>query len=1450
MVLLKGVGTIPETISQQSNVVISNFISSLYQYVLITANPPLSSESCALLTICYLSSLQQGELINPDQLHAMLHCTQIGETEWLQYYRKHRKMSESTFVQSQLVHLSKIAVYPVVGRVQVIVSSQSLGEGILYTLTSVAHVVKSTKTTLPDFIVILTVQSSTSMEFCVLVLHPIQTRFIIDHMSHHTPLCPNLTIDKELLLCMRSHQRKLMGKVLAPFLRPGNPHSPLTPEEASSRTPAASHVIEHRPEGPYHQQYAMSLFLLQKTLAALNPLIRMEDFEKVDFVVLCPSEDAFVVQMVGDILDSQLLSRVAGEEVAELELNQLLLAAEKRVIECGHGSREKFDTFLSTIESHPKTLYVVVAENAHLLTSVTMDSSHFSATGCHIENSCLLSAHNALLLYVTSHPYSLQTNRSFLSASNEVHWPSKDTGSMGGLQFWSSNVGKPIGLAFREDTVFEKLFHDVCCTQSPLLSLLATRAQLLVTQYASALTNAVSPGSCRPVLPETQEIVNSLVTTPMYNAQGHGPMVILRCHDTMLARECYQKLKAVRDCLGLEYRFEMIYDDGKRQLTVSQYFRGRLSQRKSHGDQRLCYRDLLNLPCLVVLAGTCRASMSFPSSLTCVDLRLCYSPTVSRQDYEYDISLLNGYRTVCPLVPSCTFAVKADKLIAQEPDIEENKIVFPLAVKTEETGNLSAVLRLSPSSSRCSSGSSEVVEEDMEEEDEEEEDRTVVKWRPNDPDEPEADSKDCTKSDQHMSEHGHLETATERVVCIPEHKVCHDVDQIDPINLFATLGDSSDDSEVEDSDCAVTQPLCLLSRPYYHIWSSRGAGKELLLHPAAGIEWHGHSKRPPLFDTDPLAQSTYYRKWSRPVNKMVRSHLESLIKDVRKGSKRRFLLSGQPQIGKTGAWLLFVRLLMDHLHSLQGVMVVCDPLAGSIFLGEGSSASLHSRIIPLEQLHSLSSKTTVEGNPPKAAPVPTCHTVPLSPYTAYDTTHSCTECAKRMSSSHTHLVTSILPLEVEGSVTVQWHIPDSALKHFVLSPDRRTVERVRFPTFKAKDSKSSSITPIITLSSGHEGMALLNLSHTGFDGLHVVATQASQFDSYRKVWPHVVIMGLPDSGCLGTGNTYHLTKAFAQHNYLLNAVAQQQESGQRTVWPFVLIRNDQCVMWKRIDISTKRSVDLSLSEVLHSIEQEADLLETAAVSILQWSKELESSLPSCLTNYDLNHDFVLLNLSLLSSTQYNSFSFHCAEADFNLQLKAAGLKARLYTELTFVKKYQSSYHPRYPFYTQLGSLCSDADKLAISLHHDASSLLPHPGPYLMEHFLYHRSVTLFPHALSTKHPVLVMDNYVNLSSSINVVFTKPSNKTLEQQLHTFDGIHFGGLVLYLCEGKVSAEHLHKLRFVSGAGLCLVTRDCKSLVREVARLDLEDNWKFRLRDEYQTACPDHYKPLFFLTGRYN
>lgn len=53
----------------------------------------------------------------------------------------------------------------------------------------------------------------------------------------------------------------------------------------------------------------------------------------------------------------------------------------------------------------------------------------------------------------------------------------------------------------------------------------------------------------------------------------------------------------------------------------------------------------------------------------------------------------------------------------------------------------------------------------------------------------------------------------------------------------------------------------------------------------------------------------------------------------------------------------------------------------------------------------------------------------------------------------------------------------------------------------------------------------------------------------------------------------------------------------------------------------------------------------------------------------------------------------------------------------------------------------------------------------------------------------------------------------------------------------------------GATLCVICQDRNSLRQTVVRLELEDEWQFRLRDEFQTANAKEDRPLFFLTGRH-
>lgn len=65
----------------------------------------------------------------------------------------------------------------------------------------------------------------------------------------------------------------------------------------------------------------------------------------------------------------------------------------------------------------------------------------------------------------------------------------------------------------------------------------------------------------------------------------------------------------------------------------------------------------------------------------------------------------------------------------------------------------------------------------------------------------------------------------------------------------------------------------------------------------------------------------------------------------------------------------------------------------------------------------------------------------------------------------------------------------------------------------------------------------------------------------------------------------------------------------------------------------------------------------------------------------------------------------------------------------------------------------------------------------------------------------------------------------------------------------SPVYLFILRASTGATLCVISQDRSSLRQTIVRLELEDEWQFRLRDEFQTANCSEDRPLYFLTGRH-
>lgn len=504
IVLLKCFGPVPESVVSSNHLLVSNILQDLYRPSYFTtsnySDPPLSPESCALLTLSYLNALQSGEGINVECLRTMMHYAQLGEIEWLHYYKKHKKMSESTFVQSQLMHLSRVSVYPGLGKVKVMISNQNLGDGVTLALHYLAQLIGVSREYLPDFMVVLAIRPSSTIDFCVLVVDSLQVRLLMEtQVALPVPVAskraskwrassndrqqrrswPNtlaahkvsITIDQSLLAPVRDFHRKLCGQVLVPFHRPssGSCHSsvpdsnlvtrsPLVlPEVAQGLVPPAPHVVEHRPQGPYQSQYNMALYLLQRLISMWGSEKKIEEYKSVDFRVLCPPEESFVQQTIGQVTESRIINYLGlgggrdGEEVRE------------RVLRC--GSSNQLDCFLEGLDE--ETLYVVIAEAGHLTTRIT-SYGHRSAAALSDSEQLLCRHDNVLLLYVSSQPYALQTNRFLVSFANEIHWPLPPCGAdKEESGFFSSprpdqSARWPHGVDFREDNVFETMFQSSC----------------------------------------------------------------------------------------------------------------------------------------------------------------------------------------------------------------------------------------------------------------------------------------------------------------------------------------------------------------------------------------------------------------------------------------------------------------------------------------------------------------------------------------------------------------------------------------------------------------------------------------------------------------------------------------------------------------------------------------------------------------------------------------------------------------------------------------------------------------------------------------------------------------------------------------------------------------------------------------------------------------------------
>lgn len=677
----------------------------------------------------------------------------------------------------------------------------------------------------------------------------------------------------------------------------------------------------------------------------------------------------------------------------------------------------------------------------------------------------------------------------------------------------------------------------------------------------------------------------------------------------------------------------------------------------------------------------------------------------------------------------------------------------------------------------------------------------------------------------------------------------------------------------------------VLSRAAYRLLAPDSAdqpGSACLL-PHGDVEWISALRPPFPQQGDTAEQSLYYRQWT----KARPQHAD--YSAAGSAHPRRLLLSGPPQVGKTGAYLQFLRILFRMLIRLLEVDVYDEEELEEDVVTEETNAPVSSGP-PWPDLEEMQ-KMTFDLNPrdPKFKQCSVVYagrnpprlnglkqeeydesgerkrktvSIRLSMFAAHNAFHHCEQChhysepgpARPLSDCTFHafsFCSSMLGEEVQ----LHFIIPKNKEHHFIFSQQGRQLESMRLPLLSDQDSVKSTI---FTPTTGRQDLGLLNLHHAleGAPHLHILVVKHHEMALYRKFWPNHVLLVLPSIfNNSGVGAARFMIKELSYHNLELERNRQEEQGVQRQdIWPFILIMDDLCVLWNTHVQNRDGSVEVcnvSLKSVLLHMEMTPSLCHYAMCGLRNWSSKTSvSSLGAAFSRCHL-HDFILLNVDLTQNVQYDLNRYTCEEVDFNLRVNSSGLLLCRFNRFSIMKKHIPSSGDQHtlikPKVTAMESPSPVSSLQFVCAPDSVCPMLDVPAQLLLERFLQRCSTHLFPHALhSYTHPVLAIDTYLDLGPQLAVCYmsSRPHSVNLDHS-----GIVFSGLLLYLCDSFVVSGFLKKFRFLTGATLCVISQDRSSLRKTIVRLELEDEWQFRLRDEFQTANCSEDRPLYFLTGRH-
>uniref|UniRef100_A0A2K6EFY5 GREB1 like retinoic acid receptor coactivator n=1 Tax=Propithecus coquereli TaxID=379532 RepID=A0A2K6EFY5_PROCO len=1523
-VILIGYGTLPYFYGNVGDIVVSPLLVNCYknpqlenkdlEQLGLTGSQLLSVENMILLTIQYLVRL------GPDQIPLREDFEQIMLKAMQEFTLRERALQIGAqcapVSPGQLPWLARLIASVSQDLVHVIVTQNSLAEGISETLRTLSEMRHYQR--LPDYVVAICASKIRGNEFCVVVLGQHQSRALAESMLTTSEFLKEISYElitgkvsflashfkttslgDDLDKLLEKMQQRRGDSVVTPFN--GDLNECVSPQEAAAMIPTQSLDLDNETFQIYQPQLTVARKLLSQVCAIADSGSQSLDlghFSKVDFIIIVPRSEVLVQQTLQRVRQSGVLVDLGLEENGTAHQR-----AEKYVVRLDNEIQTKFEVFMRRVKQNPYTLFVLVHDNSHVeLTSVISGSlshgepSHGLADRV-INCREVLEAFNLLVLQVSSFPYTLQTQQSRISSSNEVHWIQLDTledvGCEEKLYFGLNEYSKSLqwGITsplLRCDETFEKMVTTLL-ERYPRLHSMVVRCYLLIQQYSEALMALTTMASLRDhSTPETLSIMDDLISSPGKNRSGRGHMLIIRVPSVQLAMLAKERLQEVRDKLGLQYRFEIILGNPASELNVATHFVARLKTWRGNEPEEWIprtYQDLEGLPCIVILTGKDPLGETFPRSLKYCDLRLIDSSYLTRTALEQEVGLACCYVSK-EVIRGPTVALDLSGKEQERAAVSENDSDELLIDLERPQSNSSAVTGTSGSIMENGVSSSSTADKSQ--------------------------KQSLTPSFQSPATSVGLDEGVSAGIAGAGEALKQECDSLGPQMASSTTSKPSSSSSGPRTlpwpgqpirGCkglhAALPPIVILSKAAYSLLGSQKGGKlpsSSSLLPHADVAWVS-SLRPLLHkDMSSEEQSLYYRQWtSARQHHADYSNQPDLASGTRTFHPRRLLLTGPPQVGKTGSYLQFLRILFRMLIRLLEVDVYDEEEinadhseSSEVSQSEGEpwpdiesfskmpfDVSVHDpkyslmSLVYTEKLAGVKQEVIKQSKveePRKRETV----SMMLTKYAAYNTFHHCEQChqymdftsASQMSDSTLHAFTfssSMLGEEVQ----LYFIIPKSKESHFVFSKQGKHLESMRLPLVSDKNLNAVK-SPIFTPSSGRHEHGLLNLFHAmeGISHLHLLVVKEYEMPLYRKYWPNHIMLVLPGMfNNAGVGAARFLIKELSYHNLELERNRLEELGVKRQcVWPFIVVMDDSCVLWNIHSIQEQTSQpmeagisskNVSLKSVLQHIEATPKIVHYALLGIQKWSSKLTSQNLKAPFSRCHVHDFILLNIDLTQNVQYDFNRYFCEDVDFNLRTNSSGLLICRFNNFSLMKKHIQVGGQR-DFIIKPKIMVSESLAPILPLQYICApdsehTLLAAPAQFLLEKFLQHASYKLFPKAIRNfKSPVLAIDCYLNIGPEVAICYisSRPHSNNVN-----CEGVFFSGLLLYLCDSFVGADLLKKFKFLKGATLCVICQDRSSLRQTIVRLELEDEWQFRLRDEFQTANSSDDKPLYFLTGRH-